>query len=115
MKHQVQGLDESSKAWCYSLEPNNIIWTAGAVTTANFRSGPESPDPESPDLLRISRYSWQRAHWWQKQWVTKSSHGSPFIRHNKEVVTGKSHNKVIATTILSDHAMEYKNWRLRAT
>ena len=85
MKHQVQGLDESSKVWCYSLEPNSIVCTAGAVTTANFRSG----DPESPDLSRISRYSWQMAHQWQKKWVTKSPHGASFIRHNKEMVTGK--------------------------
>lgn len=44
-------------------EADSIVWTAGGSTCAKFWSEPL----ELPNLSRISRYSWQVAHMWQKK------------------------------------------------
>lgn len=51
----------AAKAY-YSFEAVSIVWTGGAVTTDSLRSG-----VSGPDLSRISLYSWQMAHKWQKK------------------------------------------------
>lgn len=81
----------------YSTETDSIVWTGGAVTTVNFWSG----CLVSPDLSRISRYSWQMAHKWQKKWVTKSPHGASFRRQEKEMVRAWKRNNSITNCIYS--------------
>lgn len=80
----------STKTVVYSSRPGSIVWTGGAVTTARLRSG----ETESADFSRISLYSWQMAHKWQKKWVTKSPHGASYKMKSQEMISPSEATKL---------------------
>lgn len=93
-------LEEVLKLRHYLSTAGSIVWTAGAVTMATFRS----PGPDSADFSRISLYSWQIAQRWQKKWVMKSSHGASYKITQKKRWAHKKSSWLTDLSAIYDHS-----------